>query len=166
MLISVVQYESVIIIYKIYVIYLIIMISLYIHPSLLSLPHLPKSHSSRSSQVAKLNSLCYITTSYCFTHDNVYMLMLLFQLAPHLPSPATSKVCSLLGLLVLFLLIPHICINTWYLFFFFFFLIYFTLCEALGSSNSLQHTLIHSFLWLSNIILYISTTSSLSLICW
>ena len=43
------------------------------------------------------------------------------------------------------------------------FLTYFTLYDSLGPSTSLQMTQFHSFLWLSNIPLYICTTSSLSI---
>ena len=45
--------------------------------------------------------------------------------------------------------------------FVFLFLVYFTLYESLGPSTSLQMAQFHSFLWQSNIPLYICTTSSL-----
>ena len=47
--------------------------------------------------------------------------------------------------------------------FVFLFLTHFTLYESLGPSTSLQITQFRSFLWLSNIPLYIYATSSLSI---
>ena len=44
-------------------------------PCLLSLPLLSQSHPSKSSQSARLGSLCYRATSHCvcFTHDSICM---------------------------------------------------------------------------------------------
>ena len=53
-------------------------------------PSIPPSHPSRSSQSASLRSLCYLATSLYFTHDNVYMSMLLSQFVPPSPCPTVS----------------------------------------------------------------------------
>ena len=59
-----------------------------------------------------------------------------------------------------FFQIPHICVNMWYLFFSFW--LTSLLLHSLGPSIFLQVTQFHSFLWLSNILLYICILVSLS----
>ena len=63
-------------------------------PSLLSFASPPLPHLSRLSQSSRLGSLCYISfplASY-FTHDSVYMSILLSQLIPPSPSPTVSPI--------------------------------------------------------------------------
>ena len=80
------QHKSVIYIYT--HIHVCVYICIYHFP--LEPPSIPPSHPSRSSQSASLRSLCYLATSHYFTHDSVYMSMLLSQFVPPSPCPTGS----------------------------------------------------------------------------
>ena len=141
---------------------------LYVHTYSLPLePPFPPSHLSRSSQSTKLSSLCYaiLQNSLYILHDSVYMTILLSQFI--LPSPSSLRVhmstlyvCSANGFICSIFpdsIYTFIC----NIFFFSFWLT--SLWQTLGTCTSFQKTQFCSFLWLSNIPLYVCTTSSLSL---
>ena len=128
-------------------------ISLYI-----SLPSLSLSYPSRSSQSARLGSLCYLATSHYFTRDSICTSKLLSQFVPHL---CVYK-CILYSVhqyhfsrFHIYVLICGTCFSLSDLLHF--------VKEPLGSSTSLQLTQIHSFLWPNNIPLYKFITISLSI---
>ena len=104
-----------------------------------------------------------------FMHISVYMSIPISQFIP-LPLLGVLifvlyiciSVCALqTGSSVPFFQIPHICINKWYLFFSFWLIS--PVRQYLSPSTSLQMTQFHCFIWLSNIPLYICTTSSISI---
>ena len=110
--------------------------------SLSGLPPLPPFHPSRSSQSARLGSLCYTATSrqLSILHLIVYIpLMATFSIGPThslLNCVHKSTLCICLsipslhiGSSISFLEIPYICIKILNLFFFF--LTCFTLCNRL-----------------------------------
>ena len=112
-----------------------------------------------------------------FIHISVYMSIPTSQFITPTTTTPTPRFPSLVPICLLatsvsvstlqtsssvpFFYSPHICINIWYLFFSFCLL--HSVWQSLGPSMSLQMTQFCSFLWLSNIPLYICTTSSLSI---
>ena len=140
-------------------------------PFIPSLPPLHPSHPSMSSQSTRLGSLCYIETSHQLILGCVYMLMLL---SPFILLSLSPLQCPQIHSLHLCLhsfpanrsmntifQIPCICVNTLFLFFS---LLLTSLC--ITGSSFIHLTGIDSnsfFLWLSNIPLFIRTTSSLSI---
>ena len=149
-------------------------------PCLLPLasPSLPPSlsHHSRWSQSTKLISLCYAAASH-----QLSTLRLVVYICPchsltlsQLTLPLYPQVHSLVGLHLYSCLAPRF---FWPFSFFFRFHIYvlaYGICfslsdllpsvwQSLGPSTSLLRTQFRSFLWLSDIPLYICATSSLSI---
>ena len=107
----------------------------------------------------------------CFIHISVYMSIPISQfITPPPPPPLLPYICSLH-------LCLYFCLANWfictifldstymrsYTIFVFLFSDFHSVRQSLGPSTSLQMTQFHSFLWLSNIPLYICTTSSLSI---
>ena len=136
------------------------------------LPPTP-SYPSRLSESTRLSYLCYPTTSHQLSILSVVMYMFqcysLNSSHPLLP-PLYSQVCSLslhlyscpanrfistifLDSIYICVLIHSICFSLSKLLH--------SVQRALVSSTSLKLTQIHSFLWLSNILLYLCTTTSL-----
>ena len=82
-------------------------------PSLLSLPRLPPSHRSKSSQSARLGSLCYLATSHwlSISHMVVYIRSVLLSQFVHSHLPPLGPqvldsicICSYVILVFLFML--------------------------------------------------------------
>ena len=140
-------------------------------PSWTSFPSPTPSYPSRFSESSRLSSLCSTTMSHLLSI--LYMVMYLFEcyslnsslpllpplcshvcsLSPHLYSCPANRLISTIFLDSIYVLIPSICFSLSKLLH--------SVQQALVSSASLKLTQIHSFLWLSNILLYICTTTSL-----
>ena len=143
-------------------------------PSCISLPH-SLSHPSWWSQKhwADRPVLCgCFPLAMCFTFGSVYMSMPLSHFVPAYPSPSLyPQVHSLLGLHLYSQLTPRIFMTLFFFRFHVYVLVYgicfplsdllHSVWQSLGPSTSLQLTQFRSFLWLSNIPLYICATSSL-----
>ena len=106
-----------------------------------------------------------------FTHGSVFMLNLISQFFPPSPSPAVST-CPFPMSMSLFL--PYTQVHLYHFSRFHIYVLIYDICfslsgllhsvwQTLGPSISLQMTQFRFFLLLSNIPLYIGTTSSLSI---
>ena len=141
-------------------------------PSCISLtPSL--SHPSRWWQNTELISLCgcFPLATY-FTFGSVYMSVPLSHFVPAYPSPSLCPQVHSLHLCLYSCPGPRF-FRTFYLFFWFhIYVLAYGICfslsdllhsvwKTLGPSTSLQITQFSFFLWLSNVPLYIFTTSSL-----
>ena len=147
------------------------------YPLQLESPSYPPSPSnpSRSSQSDRLGSPCYITVSHQLS--NLHMIVYICQCysldSSHpLLSPLCPEDCPLH--LHLYSCPSNMFISTIFLNPIYIYILVYDTCfslsvllhsieQALGSSTSIQMTHIHSSLWLSNILLYICTTTSLSI---
>ena len=136
-----------------------------------SFPPRTPSYPSRLSESTRLSSLCSTTTSHQLSI--LYMVMYTFQcyslnsshpllpplysqvssLSLHLYSCPANRLISTIFLDSIYVLIHGICFSLSKLLH--------SVQQALVSSTSLKLTQIHSFSWLSNIQLYICTTTSL-----
>ena len=115
---------------------------------------------------------CFPLAIY-FTFDSVYMSMPLSDFVSAYPSPSLCPQVCCLRLRLYSCPVPRFFRTIFFVLdsiymcqhmvFVFLFLTFFTLYDRLGPSTSLQVTQFHSFLWLSNIPLYICATSSLSI---
>ena len=135
---------------------------IYIFPPSLEPPSYPTTiPPPRLSQSARLGCLWYIAASHwlsIFTHDTVYMSMLLSQFVP--PSPSPTVPTSLFSMQLHSFPENRYNFSGFHIYHVCFSLSAFTLCnQALGSFTSLQLTQICYFLWLSNIPLDIHTTT-------
>ena len=145
------------------------------HPSCVSLPP-SLSHPSRWTQSTELISLCYAAASHYLSilHLVVYLCPCHSLTSSQLTLPPPRVLKSILYVCIF---IPVLPLGSSEPFFFFRFHIYvlaYSICfslsvllhsvgQSLGPSTSLQITQFHSFLWLSNIPLYVCATSSLSI---
>ena len=100
--------------------------------------------------------------------------MLLSQFSPATPSPPCPQVCSWCLRLSL---LPCKQVHCYHFSKFHTYVLIYDICfslsdllypiwQSLGPLTSLQMTQFCSFLWLSNISLYVCITSSLSILCW
>ena len=122
-------------------------------------PSLPPSHPSRSSQSTKLGSLCYTATSHYLFYIWQCICQSQFLSLPHTHlSLLWPQVHSLLGSSVPFFWIPYI-YPLIYDTYFPLSDLFHSVKEALSSFNLLQLIQICYFLWPSNILLHICTTS-------
>ena len=155
---------------------------IYIYPYISSLLHLPPSHCPYPTPLGVHKAPSWypcamqlLALAIYFTFGSVYMSMSLSHFVPDYPSPSPyPQVHSLVGLHLYSRLAPRF---SWPIFFFFRFHIYvlaYSICfslsdlfhsvwQSLGPSTSLNITQFYSFLWLSNIPLYICATSSSSI---
>ena len=128
----------------------------------------PRPAPFKSSQSARLGSLCYIHSSFPLAsylpHDGVYVSVPLSQFVPPSPSPAasTSQFSTSASLLLLCMWVNqyyfsrfhiYVCVLIYDICFSLSDLLH-SIEQAPGSPTSLQLTQIRSFLWLSNIALY------------
>ena len=127
---------------------------------------------SRSSQSTSW-ALCatqHLPTSYLFYTRQCIYINATFSVYPPFSFPCCVHKSILhvsasipvlqIGSSVPLFKIPYICVNIQY---FSLFVLLHSIWKTLGSSTSLQKTQFHSFLWISNIPLYICTTTSLSI---
>ena len=131
------------------------------------------SHPSRSSQSIELISLCYAAASHYLSilHLAVYICQCYSLTSSQLPLPH----CVLKSIRYICVFIPALPLGSSILLFrFHIYALAYSICfplsdllhsvwQTLGPSTSLQITQFRSFLWLSNIPLYICATSSLSI---
>ena len=127
-----------------------------------------------------LNFICFLYSRFLlviyFIHISVYMSIQIFQfIPPPAPHPCFPRLVSIHLFCTSVSLFLHC--KPVYLYHFSRFHIYalvYDICfslsdllhsvwQSLGSPTSLQMTQFHTFLWMSNIPLYICTTSSLSI---
>ena len=135
------------------------------------LPLEPPSHPSKLSQSWSPCAMQQLPTSHPFYIWQCIYVNATLSLRPSFPFPPCPQVHSLhLHLYscpatrfidTIFLKIPYICVSIWYCFSLSDLL--HSVWQTLGQSTSLQITQFRSFLWLSNIPLYICATSSLSI---
>ena len=89
---------------------------IYVSPSSEPLfpPHIPALKFIKEHQAGSLD---YTATFHCFTHDGVYMSMLLARFSSPSPSPAVSTHLFFTRFISIICQGPYICVNIQYLFY-------------------------------------------------